>query len=130
MPVIQQFRLAGLSKKTVNRSPLMGASGFGAICTAVCYHCDNSTACRMCCLGSSPHHLLHFYNITILFLLYLTSVLNCLWDEYLHYQYILYSIIYHHHKSNLLEPNYYLNSCMNCLHSSVQVSMPFAYTLI
>ena len=43
--------------KTVNRAPLLGAGGFDIICTAICDHCDNSTACRLCCLepGNSRH---------------------------------------------------------------------------
>ena len=29
---------------------LLGAGRFDTICTAVCDHCDSSTACRLCCL--------------------------------------------------------------------------------
>ena len=46
--------------KTVNRAPISGVGCFDTICTTVCNRCDNSTACRLCCLEPiSPH--LHLY---------------------------------------------------------------------
>ena len=37
--------------------PLLGVGGFDTICTAVCNHCDSSTACRLCRLESSLIYL-------------------------------------------------------------------------
>ena len=38
--------------KKIGRT-LLGAGGFDTICTAVCVHCDRSTACRLCHLEPS-----------------------------------------------------------------------------